>query len=98
MKLLDALRVPDPARVREEMVALPERERRALGEDDFKREYLGIPLGGQASPFTWDLYERATQVHVPLVPPGPAFGPPVQERAVPVPNPFHGLRPIGGLP
>src|SRR5436190_8971216 len=75
-----------------------EKERRALGEHEFKREYLGIPLGGQASPFTWELYERATQVHVPLVPPGPAFGPPAQERAVPVPNPFHGLRPIGGLP
>jgi Terminase large subunit, T4likevirus-type, N-terminal len=29
-----------------------EQERRALGEDVFKREYLGIPLGGQASPFT----------------------------------------------
>jgi len=37
-----------------------EKERRALGEDGFKREYLGIPLGGQASPFTWELYERAT--------------------------------------
>jgi hypothetical protein len=75
-----------------------DKERRALGEDGFEREYLGIPLGGQASPFTWELYERATQIHVPLVPPGPAFGPPVQERAVPVTNPFHGLRPIGGLP
>jgi len=45
-------------------------------------------LGAQASPFTWELYERATQVHVPLVPPGPAFGPPVQERGVPIANPF----------
>ena len=53
-----------------------EKERRALGEDGFKREYLGVPLGAQASPFTWELYERATQVHVPLVPPGPALGPP----------------------
>jgi hypothetical protein len=70
----------------------------ALGEHEFKREYLGIPLGAQASPFTWELYEGATQVHVPLVPPGPAFGPPVQERAVPVPNPFQRLKPIGGLP
>ena len=46
-----------------------------MGEDDFKREYLGIPTGAQASPFSWDLYERATQIHVPLVAPGPAFGP-----------------------
>ena len=68
-----------------------EKERRALGEHEFKREYLGIPLGGQASPFTWELYERATQVHVPLVPPGPAFGPPVQQRAVPIVNPFKSL-------
>ena len=57
--------------------AFLEKERRALGEHEFKREYLGIPLGAQASPFTWELYERATQVHVPLVPPGRAFGPAV---------------------
>jgi hypothetical protein len=75
-----------------------EKERRALGEHDFKREYLGIPLGGRASPFTWELYEGATQVHVPLVPPGPAFGPPAQECAVPVTNPFQRLKPHGGLP
>src|SRR5664280_1813041 len=30
-----------------------EQERHALGEDGFKREYLGVPLGGQASPFGW---------------------------------------------
>jgi Terminase large subunit, T4likevirus-type, N-terminal len=74
-----------------------EQERRALGEDAFKREYLGIPLGAQASPFTWELYERATQVHVPLVPPGPAFGPQAQQRALPVPNPFQSLNPTGGF-
>jgi hypothetical protein len=56
-----------------------EQERRALGEDVFKREYLGIPGGGAASPFSWDLYERATQIHVPLVRPGPAFGPPLDD-------------------
>ena len=72
-----------------------EQERRALGEDAFKREYLGIPMGGQASPFTWELYDRATQIHVPLVPPGPAFGPPPQERAVPIANPFRQLKPNG---
>jgi Terminase large subunit, T4likevirus-type, N-terminal len=75
-----------------------EKERRALGEHEFKREYLGIPLGGQASLFTWELYEQATRVHVPLVPPGPTFGPPIQERAVPVPNPFQRLNPMGGPP
>jgi hypothetical protein len=74
-----------------------ERERRALGEHEFKREYLGIPLGGQASPFTWELYERATHAHVPLVPPGPAFGPPAQQRPVPVPNPFQSLNATGGF-
>jgi hypothetical protein len=68
-----------------------ERELRSLGEDAFKREYLGVPLGAQASPFTWELYERATQVHVPLVPPGPAFVPAVQERGVPIVNPFKSL-------
>ena len=37
-----------------------ESERRALVEHDFNREYLGIPGGGRISPFTWDLFERAT--------------------------------------
>ena len=73
-----------------------EQERSALGEDVFKREYLGIPMGGQASPFSWELYECATQVHVPLVQPGPAFGPPPQARAVPITNPFQSLKPNGG--
>ena len=68
-----------------------EQERRSLGEDAFKREYFGVPLGAQASPFTWELYERATQVHAPLVPPGPAFGPPLQERGVPIANPFKSI-------
>jgi hypothetical protein len=72
-----------------------EQERRALGEDNFKREYLGIPMGGQASPFSWELYERATQCHVPLVPPGPAFGPAVEPPAVPIANPFQGLKTMG---
>jgi hypothetical protein len=75
-----------------------EKERRALGEHEFKREYLGIPLGGQASLFTWELYEQASQVRAPLVPPGPAFGPLIQERAVSVPNPFQRLNPMGGPP
>ena len=73
-------------------------ERVAMGEEAFKREYLGIPMGGQASPFTWELYERATQVHMPLVPPGPAFGPPAQERGLPTTNPFQRLRTTGRLP
>ena len=72
-------------------------ERSNLGDDAFKREYLGIPSGGHVSPFTWELYERATQIHTPLVPPGPAFGPPVPQRAVPIANPFQRLKPNGEL-
>ena len=75
-----------------------EQERRALGEHAFNREYLGIPGGDHASPFTWELYERATHGHVPLVPPGPAFAPPLQERGVSVENPFRSYRAMGGLP
>src|SRR5664279_3581970 len=41
-----------------------ERAKRQLSEDDFKREYLGIPAGTQVSPFSFDLYERATQTPV----------------------------------
>jgi Terminase large subunit, T4likevirus-type, N-terminal len=41
-----------------------ERARRQLNEDDFNREYLGIPAGSQVSPFTYKLYERATQTPV----------------------------------
>ena len=37
-----------------------DKERRQ-GDDYFKREYLGIPSGGHVSPFTFELYERATQ-------------------------------------
>jgi hypothetical protein len=66
-----------------------ERERLALGENGFKREYLGIPGAGEASPFSWDLYERATQIHVPLVQPGPAFQPPAEPAAIPITNPFQ---------
>jgi Terminase large subunit, T4likevirus-type, N-terminal len=54
-------------------------ERRALGDDGFRREYLGIPVGAQASPFSWDLYERATRILAPLVPQGPAFGPRLED-------------------
>jgi hypothetical protein len=52
-----------------------EQERSALGEDGFKREYLGIPSGGQVSPFTWEMYEHATRIHIPLVRPGVKAGP-----------------------
>ena len=41
-----------------------ERARSQLSADDFKREYLGIPAGAQVSPFTSELYERATQTSV----------------------------------
>jgi hypothetical protein len=50
-------------------------QRRTLGEEAYKREYLGIPGGGQGTLFTWDLYDRSTQIHRPLVSPGRAFGP-----------------------
>ena len=76
---------------------LLEQERRGLGEDAFKREYLGIPVGAGASPFTWDLYERATRFHVPKVPPGRAFAPPPAPPAVPLKNPFKDLQTSGGL-
>ncbi len=75
-----------------------EQERRSMGEDAFKREYLGIPVGSGASPFTWDLYERATKFHVPKAPPGAAFAPPPQPPAIPLNNPFKDLRALGGLP
>jgi hypothetical protein len=39
-----------------------EKERRALSDDEFKRENLGIPAGGVVSPFGWELYDRATRV------------------------------------
>jgi Terminase large subunit, T4likevirus-type, N-terminal len=74
-----------------------EQERRALGEFVFNREYLGIPGGGQASPFTWDLYERATHIHVPKAPGGPAFAPPPEPPAIPLKNPFKDSRALGGL-
>jgi Terminase large subunit, T4likevirus-type, N-terminal len=75
-----------------------EQERRALGEHAFAREYYGIPQGAHASPFTWELYERATRIVAPLVGPGPAFAPPVNDNdnAVPVANPFRTLRAMGG--
>ncbi|MFZ0620996.1 MAG: hypothetical protein WAM76_03235 [Pseudolabrys sp.] len=41
-----------------------DKARRQLSEDDFKREYLGIPAGSQVSPFTPELYEGATQTPV----------------------------------
>ena len=72
-----------------------EQERRALGDEGFKREYLGIPIGGHASPFILEWYERATQIHKPVVPPGPAFAPPVAEPAVPTANPFKSVKPMG---
>jgi hypothetical protein len=68
-----------------------EQERRGLGEHVFNREYLGIPGGATASPFGWDLYERATRIHVPLVPAGTAFAPPA-EQSVPGANPFRRLQ------
>jgi hypothetical protein len=71
--------------------AFLEQERRALGDQVFKREYLGIPGGAHASPFTWELFERATEGHLPSIPPGMAFAPPVEGRGVPTKNPFQQL-------
>ena len=70
-------------------------ERSSLGEAAFKREYLGIPAADQASPFTWDLYERATQVRTPKMPPGPAFQPRPEAPPVAIANPFQNLKPVG---
>ena len=69
-----------------------EQERRNLGEVDFKREYLGIPESNQASPFTWELYERATTPSTPLAPPGAAFRPQPEAPAIELPNPFRSLK------
>jgi hypothetical protein len=74
-----------------------EQERRALGENEFKREYLGIPGGGEASPFERALYERATQIRVPLVPAGRDFQPRAEEAARPMANPFRGPAYVGAL-
>ena len=72
-------------------------ERRALGEDGFRREYLGIPVGAQSSPFSWDLYERATRIDGPLVPPGPDFQPPIEAPAIHIANPFQRLQASGAV-
>ncbi len=48
---------------------------RLLGEHSFRREYFGIPLGAEASPFQWELYDRATRIQAPMVAPGRALGP-----------------------
>ncbi len=47
---------------------------RLMGEHSFRREYFGIPLGAEASPFKWELYDRATRIQAPLVAAGRAFG------------------------
>jgi hypothetical protein len=74
-----------------------ENERRELGEKYFKQEYLGIPGGGEGSPFSWELYERATRIHIPLVLPGSSFQPPPESAAIPIPNPFQRLKASGAL-
>jgi hypothetical protein len=73
-----------------------EQERRALGEAGFNREFLGIPGGGGVSPFGWDLYERATEIHTPAVPGGPAMRP-KPAPAQPMQNPFQSFRVSGAL-
>jgi hypothetical protein len=66
-----------------------EQQRRLLGEHSFQREYYGIPGGGEASPFSWDLYDRATLVHIPLVRPGRAVGPALEDVSS-----WPGFRPL----
>jgi terminase large subunit-like protein len=63
-------------------------ERAALSEDEYKREYLGIPAGSHTSPFDWELYEQATRIFSPVNPPGQAFAPAPEPPGVPIPNPF----------
>ena len=62
----------------------------ALGETASRREYLGEPLGHGASPFAWDLFDKATARHEPRVPPGPDFIPRTEVMTV-VENPFRKL-------
>jgi Terminase large subunit, T4likevirus-type, N-terminal len=68
-------------------------ERAALGEDDYKREYLGIPAGAHTSPFTWELYEAATKLFTPRNAPGEAFRPARIQPGRMVENPFKAVRP-----
>jgi hypothetical protein len=75
-----------------------EQERRVLGDQQFKREYLGIPGGGDGNLFTADLFEWAMEIHPPEVPPGEAFRPPSERAPVPIANPFRNLRIKGVLP
>ena len=48
-----------------------------------------------ASPFRHAFFERATQIRVPTVPPGRAFGPAPQQQAVAIANPFRNLQSMG---
>jgi len=65
-------------------------ERANLSEQEFKREYLGIPAGSHTSPFTWELYDRATQIFTPKAPAGRAFQP-EREAAIHAANPFNNI-------
>jgi hypothetical protein len=73
-----------------------EQERLALGEDTFKREYLGIPSGSHVSPLGWDLFDRAITVRAPLVQAGPARRP-KPEPAQGLANPFQSFRLAGAI-
>jgi hypothetical protein len=69
-----------------------ERERAALSEAEYKREYLGIPAGSHTSPCTWELYDRASRIFTPKAPPGPAFAPDAEPAGVLIPNEFEQIR------
>jgi hypothetical protein len=75
--------------------AFLEKERLGLGEEAYKREYLGIRVGGGASPFAWELYEQATRHRAPLAPAGPDFAPSPAAKGRPAPNPFQQLKHAG---
>jgi hypothetical protein len=68
------------------------RERAVMSADEYRREYLGIPVGAHTSPFSWDHYERATAVFEPTVRPGEAFRMVADEPSYRIENPFKQLR------
>ena len=74
-----------------------ESERLALGEEAYKREYLGIPVGAGTSPFAWELYEQATHHRAPMAPAGPDFAPAPAAEARPTANPFQQLKHEGAI-
>lgn len=65
----DWTRIKATAEVESYAPGFLDNERRNLGEAAYQREYLGIPSGGQASPFTWELYQAAITARRPTAQP-----------------------------